>query len=137
MLLKSPCLITGRLTAGIRVADAIISIEYAQGGDSGRTRYRYWIDRRATADGQPDDWNYTNNDIQSGCQGGDLREGMLSLLSFLGAAGEALAYSDHHGGPSENADLFPRHVSEWAAFNSDEISMAQLELEETSDAIVE
>ncbi len=131
--LKAPFCITSRLCAGIRIGDTEISIEYAdRAGREGRTRYRYYIDGP---------WGgMTADDIQSGCQGGSIREGLSSLLSFLSAAGEALRYEDAHGcepGEDSNADLFPRNVTEFAAQYSDEISMAQLELEETSDAIVE
>jgi hypothetical protein len=123
MILKHPCEITPRLMAGVRINDAFISIEYSgRPGDEGRTRYRYYIDTPAT-----EEWG---DDLQSGAGGGDLRTGLESLLGFLGAFAEA-----REGG--ENADLFPDTLREWAQQNSDEISMAALEVEETPDCVVE
>jgi hypothetical protein len=52
-----------------------------------------------------------------------LRGGMSALLSFLCA-------SDMKG-------EFPRRVEEWAKQNADEISIRELEIEETPDCCVE
>lgn len=87
-------------------------------------RYRWFIDIGAQ--------EFTGGDLQSGCQGGDLRDGLGSLLSFLGAAVESYRYA---GADGENADSFPLPVVEWAAQNSDEISMSQLEIEENENCI--
>ena len=113
MIATSPIEITSRLLFGVRIGHTEISITYATlQGKEGRERYRYYIDGG--------DVSYTSDDLQSGCQGGNLQEGLESLLSFLGACAE--------GG--ENADLFPPDVAEWAKSNSDEISMLAVELEE-------
>jgi len=129
MRIASPCEITSRLLPGLRVADGTISIEYAGSDADGRTRYRWYLDIPAG--------EFSGDDLKSGCQGGNLQSGLESLISFLSACGEALAYSDHSGHESENADLFPRYVAEWAAYNRDELSIAALELEEGGQIISE
>ena len=92
----------------------------------GRTVYNYKIEGEGL--------KYSSRDLKSGCQGGNLKEGMESLLSFLGAAGESFSYSErmgHDGMDGENSDMFPREITEWAANNSDELAMLGLELEES------
>jgi hypothetical protein len=78
-------------------------------------------------------YTYTARDLKSGCQGGSERDGMESLLSFLGAAAESYRY--HHGmAEDSNTDLFPEHICEWAYQHDGEISMAALDMEEHTDA---
>lgn len=71
---------------------------------------------------------YQSRDLKSGCQGGTEREGMQSLLSFLGAAAESYRYHDGMREDS-NTDLFPKEICRWAAEFSDEISVAAYDLE--------
>lgn len=73
-------------------------------------------------------YTYTDGSLKSGCQGGSERDGMESLLSFLGAAAESYRY--HHGMKEDsNTELFPEHICEWACENSDEIGIAAYEME--------
>jgi len=73
-------------------------------------------------------YTYTARDLKSGCQGGTEREGMASLLVFIGAAAES--YRNHHGMKEDSStDLFPEHICEWAYQNDGEISMAAYEME--------
>lgn len=116
MIIPQPFCITARLLPGIRVADVWISIETGPRNAEGRTCYTYHIDGAV---------EHSAFDLFSGCQGGDWREGLCSLLSFLGAAAEASEGSD-------NADLFPAHVMEWARNHEDDISLASCEAEESS-----
>lgn len=58
-----------------------------------------------------------------------VRAAMGSLLSFLGAFAEAIEYEFRTGRPSENRDLFPRNLREWAYLNSDEIGLLSYDLE--------
>jgi len=60
-----------------------------------------------------------DRDLRSGCQGGDLKEGMSSLIAFLSAAGES--YPD-----GENDSLFPSEVCIWAQENQDELMSLSL-----------
>lgn len=130
MQLTRPFEIAPNLEAGIRIGSDWITIAYAgRAGDESRTRYTYTI----LIDGK----EYTAEDLQSGNGRGGLQSGMESLLSFLGAAAESYGYSSRTGRESDNADLFPAWVSEWAHANSDEISMMQCQIEETADLIAE
>jgi len=116
--------------AGVKIGDTTISIGWSdRAGDDSRSRYHYWIDTP--------DFEYNDDDLQSGRQGGDLQEGMESLLSFLGACAESIDYQTRTEQETENTDLFPAHIGEWACENSDEISMLQCEIEENKELIVE
>jgi len=128
MTLNHPFKISSRLLPAVQVGDATISIEFSKrAGRDGRTRYNWYIDAPGL--------EATGDDLQSGCQGGSIQEGMESLLTFLSACGEALNYSDRSGHESENADLFPRDVAEWAQANTDELSMLACELQENKELI--
>jgi len=132
MILHAPAEITPRLLPGVRVNGAFVSIEYSpRPGDRGRTRYRYHIDLPGHKG------KYTGDDLQSGRQGGNLQEGLESLLCFLGAYGESVSYHERTESKGENADLFPAHIGEWCAENSDELTMLELELSEAPGAIQE
>ena len=118
--IHSPCYITSRLMAGIDVGDATISIEYGRAqGRHGRHTYSYAIDIPALPDG------YESSDL-SGM--GNLQDGLKSLLASLAAAAEAYRYT-MRGGHSDNSDLFPPEIMEWAYQNADGISMAESDLE--------
>ena len=105
----------------ININDTTITIENNGTAFDGRDRFLYKI----TTPG----WEYVANDIHSGCNGCSEQEAMDTLLSFLGAAAAAVSYGMFSGRASNNADLFPDHVMEWAYMNSDEISVAQFESE--------
>ena len=137
MRIAQPCVITSRLLPGIQIGDGSISIEYADllhnaAIDGGRQRYRWYLDIPAG--------EFSGDDLKSGVGGGSLQSGLESLLSFLSAAGESWAYDIRQGGDGaggENSDLFPPAVAEWAAQNSDELSMAAMEIEEGGEIIAE
>lgn len=132
MKLSYPCVITPRLMAGVQIGrESWVSISYAGGRDAdGRVRYRYCIDG-------PDGLSYEGDDVRSGCQVGTLRDGLSSLLAFLGACGESVAYTRRTGREGDNADLFPPAVAEWCDTFSDELSMAQIEVDESEECIDE
>ena len=64
-----------------------------------------------------------------------------AFLSFLSAAAESLRYHIVTGVKRENEDLFPHHVSVWAAYNKDAIEMALCEITNedgsTNDSLIE
>lgn len=128
--LKDPWIISSRLMPAVQVGGATLSLGDGPRNREGRTQYECWIDL-------PDGSEHEVTDLRSGCQGGSVREGMTALLWFLGAAAESRQYRERTGRQGESEDLFPPAVVEWAAQYSDEISMLQLEIEESPDAIQE
>lgn len=134
MILTDPIIITPRLMAGVRIGDGHISIKYSpRPSRRGRTRYRYYIDI-------PGQKKYINDDLQSGCQSGDLQEGLSSLMSFLSSAAERYWYEQRRGCNQLDIDdppLFPKYVVEWAYQYSDEISVLSCELEDNKELIKE
>lgn len=126
MILHPPLIITARLMPGVRVAGAFISLGLGPQKD-GRTVYSCFIDL-------PDGSEHEITDLQSGRGGGDIQDGIASLLSFLGAAAESRQYRERNGGteidPDSNEGLFTPAVVDWASANSDDISMLCCELEE-------
>ena len=129
MKLNPPFEISPRLLPAVRVGSAFVSIEFAGQTSDGRARYCYHIDTP--------DWEYTGADLKSGAGGGSLESGMESILYFLSACGEAVAYSQRTGRESENADLFPPHVAQWCYQNSDELSLLQFEISESETELIE
>lgn len=129
MKLHAPFEISARLLPAVRIGKSWISIEAHGETSDGRTRYRYHIDTP--------DFEYTGSDLKSGVGGGDLAEGMASLLAFLSACAESRSYGERTGRAGENADLFPDNVGQWAQAHSDEIGMLQLEIEESQLPLIE
>jgi hypothetical protein len=115
MILHHPCIITPRLMAGLHLGGAFISIEPDAPADRGRVAFRYAID----LDGQ----SYEAADLTAVRP--DLQQALASLLNFLYAAGEA-----HRSPGSDNRDLFPEWVAEWARLNMDELAEIGWQLEE-------
>lgn len=112
----SPMIITPRLLWGVHLhtvpGPSWISIDVGEPGQYGRCGADYHIDTP--------EWEYSNDDISG--LGGPV-DFLENLLGFLGAAAEAYRCRE-----SDNSDLFPPHIMEWAYLNSDEISMAQCDL---------
>lgn len=106
----------------VTIGGVEVSVEAGDCDREGRTIFTY------TLKGEGID--YEASDLKSGCGSGgrEDRDGLESLLAFLGAAAESYRYHDGMRKDS-NTDLFPRKVCRWAAQFSDEISMAEYELE--------
>ena len=128
MEISSPLCITSRLLPGCRIGDAELSIEYAYVTSDGRQCYCWYIDNA-----DPEE-NWHSTDLQSGIGGGTLQEGLESLLSFLGAFAEANYQNCEQD--SENANLFPVGLAEWAVQNQDAISEMELELQEHPNELI-
>ena len=110
-----------------------LGAEYQPYDRAERQRYGYSIIGPAEHDGRRHAWQYVGDDIRSGCDAEpNVTEATGTLFSFLYAAADAYRYG-MSGGTSENDDLFPEHVMEWAYMNDDAISMVSLELSETTE----
>ena len=123
--LQKPFMISSRLQAAIEVGGAVISMEISN-VEEGRLVFYYWIDHP--------DFEYENDDLKSGVGDGSLQEGFASLLTFLASDAEKYRFSDS-GDPDFCFDAIS--VVEWAYLNSDEITMLQVEIEETPGLISE
>jgi len=93
--------------------------EYNPVQEGYRPRYSYRI--------LSEDWEYIDNDIYGAVnEVPDLNAAARSLFAYLYACQEA---KDEN---SENYDLFPSHVREWAELHSEEISQQfEILMEET------
>ena len=130
MILHSPFQIGSRLLPMVKVGGAELSLEHANCDPDGRDRYRWYIDL-------PDGSEHSAADLRSGCHGGGTQEMFGAFLAFLGACADGYWYEQRTGRESENADLFPPAVAEWAYQHSDEIDMLRLEIEESGAALIE
>ena len=124
MEIKQPLCITSRLLPGVEIGGATISIEYAHVTFTGQQVYRWHIDK---VDGIG---HFGGTDLHSVAGGGTLQEGLESLLGFLSAFAEAVDYERQIEQASENANLFPAGLADWAVENADEITTLVYELEE-------
>jgi hypothetical protein len=130
--IPAPLIITPRLMVGVRVGNGFISIATEPRSGAGRTGYRVIIDL-------PDGAEHQVYGLRSGRQGGDVRGGMVSLLSFLNAAVEARRYRERmrrEFDPDDcdtNERLFEPAVVDWACDNCNEIESLSLDLEECDD----
>jgi hypothetical protein len=108
----------------VLIGNGKIRVELALlGDDENRPVYRYKITDEATR------IDHEDSDIRLGASHKPSNtKAAETLLSFLSAAGEAYVTELEGGIDSENLDLFPGKVNEWAYVNAEEIEMAQVEL---------
>lgn len=113
MTLHPPFAISSRLLPGLCIEGAWLSLERVARQENGRDRATFILDLLNGT-------SYTDSQLQSGV--GGFRspvEAFESFLGFLSACAESLSYGNP---PGENADLFPRHIGEWACEHNDEIA---------------
>ncbi len=126
MKLSAPFIISPRLLPALQVGNATLSLEF--GGFVGhRSVYRWFVDILDVGEFEGDDLE--------GVQG--TQHTFAALLDFLSACGEGLRYKESTGRESENGDLFPRPVAEWARQHCDELGLLAANLEETPNLIEE
>jgi hypothetical protein len=129
MILTEPFEISSRLLPALKIDGAYLSLEYVKSYASGRMVFRWYLDL-------PDGKSYSEADLRSGIQGATYQQMFETLLGFLGAAADAYRY-EMGGRESENADLFPPAVMEWAYQNADELGYLEYEIGETKGPIRE
>ena len=123
MKLYPPLIITSRLMPGLQIGNATIRLGYGARSSDNRMVYQCWIDL-------PDGTEHEITDLRSGRGGGDIQDGIASLLSFLRAAVESRYWRVRTGHKGTTEYLFPPAVVDWATENSDELAMLACELEE-------
>jgi hypothetical protein len=127
MILHNPFKISARLLPALEVAGAWLSLEEITKNPYRRSVYRWYVDL-------PDGKEFSGDDM--GGHGGYQRM-FCSFLCFLGASGDAVDYEQRTGRDSENSNLFPLPVAEWASEHMDEITILQMDLEETKETLIE
>lgn len=103
-----------RLEPSLKLSDGSrVSIQVHGRTDEGRIRYSWAID-----DANGSDIGH-GSDIESGVSAApDVESAFQTFASFVGAWVEAL---DHDG--SDNADIFPESMRDWAQANDEELYM--------------
>lgn len=113
-------IISARLMPAVQVGDLTISTEPTdQTNSNGKPTWRYAIDG---ANGK----EYEGDDLAGW---GDASAMLATLCAFLGAAAESYAYNGLAMEQDTCTDMFPQWVCERAHALSDELSMAELDLE--------
>ncbi len=108
MILHDPFIISARLLPALRVGNGTLSLASAAWNDERRLEFGFYLDTP--------DFEYFDDNLQSGCGGCEMVEAFGSFLSFLEASVESYRYEQRYlGAKGENTGLFPRHVVEWAA----------------------
>ncbi len=134
MLIKPPFIITSTLNPGLKIGDSVLHLTDAQLAEEGRDRATFLL--------VTPEFEYQDDQLRSGVGGFISTVAAFdAFLSFLEAAAEAEEYEERTGYHSDNSDLFPRHVVEWALLNKDEISMVHSEIcnedGSTNDSLIE
>lgn len=125
MIMHPPFIITARLVPGLNIGDTFLNLLGVMNTDEGRQVANLVLDF-------PDGSTYEDSTLQSGCGG---FKGCVELfetyLSFLLACVEGYEYEQHNPGyRSDNSDLFPPHIREWAVDNKLEIENIHCDLQD-------
>lgn len=121
--LAPPLSISARLMPAVRFDNFTVSLDPAD--------WSYWIDFHGDAAGVAEIHGTDFHPVSFETDPDALvRDVMGSLLTFLDAYAEAIEYQQREGRSSENADLFPERLAEWALAEHDEIVGAAWELNE-------
>ena len=123
MKLHSPFLIGSRLMPALRIGDGWLTL-------TGYARFVINL---------PDGSEHPITDYKPGLSASrNLQLQFADMLCFLAACAESRRYARaHHKDPmeGENSDLFSESVGDWAEQHVDEITMLQIEIEETENLI--
>lgn len=112
--------ISSRLLPAVDVAGATISISPTpRRGRDGKPEWNWFVDL-------PDGREFSGAELWGFGDAGNMLE---TLVSFLAACGESVAYSRRSGRDSENANLFEPALAEWCDSAAEELGMVGWELE--------
>ena len=111
MIIKPPFCITPRLLPGIRIGGAWLSVDYAKEQNQQYRTYVYYLD-------------FAGKEFTGTCNSPNyygLQKGLETLLNFLGVFEIAVRYNKATGHKSEELELFPKELANWAMENNTEI----------------
>ena len=134
MLLKPPFIIGSTLSPALKIGDSTLHLTDVQFAEQGRDQATFLL--------VTPEFEYEDDQLRSGTGGFISTVAAFdAFLSFLEAAAEAEEYEVRTGYHSDNSDLFPPHVTEWALLNKDEISTVHSEIcnedGSTNDSLIE
>ena len=113
MELKHPFMISSRLLPSISIKDAVISLDIGDNTPIGsRVTVRYFIDF-------PNNHTIMGEDFSVRYQ--TIEESFKSFFGFLAAFAEAVEYENRTLRKSDNINLFPESMKDWASKNFYEI----------------
>jgi hypothetical protein len=132
--LHSPFIITSTLSPGIKIGDSVLHLTDVQVAEDGRDRATFLL--------VTPEFEYQDDQLRSGTGGFISTVAAFdAFLSFLEAAAEAEEYEVRTGMESDNSDLFPPHIVEWALLNKDEIRIMHSDIcnedGSTNDSLIE
>ena len=119
MILNQPCKISARLGPALRIGDGWLTLLTVKPDNDGRERATFALDTP--------EFEHIDSELRSGVGGfRSLVEAFEVYLCFMEAAADAYRY----GPGSDNYDIFPEHVMQWAAERADELAMARSQLQD-------
>ena len=121
MKLKPPFIITSTLSPGLKIGDSTLHLIDVQLAEQGRDQATFLL--------VTPEFEYVDDKLRSGVGGFQSTVSIFeSFLGFMQAACESAEYEERTGYHSENSDLFPKHIVEWALEHKDAIDMAICEI---------
>lgn len=121
MKLRSPFMIGSTLSPALKIGDSTLHLIGTEVSKENRDRATFLL--------VTPEFEYEDGQLYSGSGGfRSTVEAFDAFLSFLEAAAEAEEYAVRTGVESDNSELFPPHVMEWALLHKDEIEMVHCEI---------
>jgi len=130
MKLHEPFIITPRLLPGLKIGDAVLSLDTDMSiSEDNRDVATFYLDAK--------DFSYSDSNLQSGvCGFASLVEVFETMISFMEAAGEAVRFNMSSAHESDNSDLFPPNVMDWCYENADELSWISCEIHDENGYVL-
>ena len=126
-LLKPPFIIGSTLSPALKIGGSTLHLTDVQLAEQGRDQATFLL--------VTPEFEYQDDQLRSGTGGFQSTVGIFeSFLGFMQAACEAAEYEERTGYDSENSDLFPRHVVEWALLNKCELDYTHMEITDEDGA---
>jgi hypothetical protein len=121
--LVKPIYISSRLMAAVKVDGMEIGIDPTGETRGGKSEWYWYVEPYGSCKRIAEGWDLAGR--------GDANEMMATLLTFLSAFGESVGYANRRRVPlseTENGDLFPAELAEWAEANGEEFDMLSDEI---------
>lgn len=121
MKLHSPFIIGSTLSPALKIGDSTLHLTDVQLSEQGRDQATFLL--------VTPEFEHVDDKLRSGVGGFQSTVSIFeSFLGFMQAACESAEYEERTGYQSENSDLFPKHIVEWALEHKDAIDMAICEI---------